>query len=1420
MGRMNNTMKTRTLALLLLLVMLGSLSSAAQEKKDPNDRGHWALVTKKTMFDGTRAAGEQTGIVSAKDGLAEFSIFHYRASTFTPSGGFTVDGKRMNTDDKKAYRDEVYEHAKEHEGTTVIQLDGTRTPEQRNLHKLAVSWTRPPQYVKVGDENTIAIDVNATLDGKSYSAKELASDLYYGASESYDIELGVLVVPEIVEGNFTFGFSVMKGIVEASENSGDIEKYLTRAIEGSGEDMETLINKIGQAFNSNNWEQKLVDVPSAHIVCDDEWDNKLQLGKEAYMLVLVTTTFHHKETFEPKDYVITQFYLYQCYPEGGDIEFTTRADNTDEWKNGGDGGEGDGNGGNEGGENEGTELPPWIVPTTVIGVVGGGAYLIKKSKNKKKGKKGKNKNTPKDGQPDDPQKQGVVPPPPLEPDPTVPSEEQQKPKEEEEKEKKKKQSTYKMILYKDFGDTLTVGEDPQLVGARIEEITPEQEHIHRADLTRMIEIEQGKNIVIAERGTSGQYRCARIHVPQPPADGSEEGDISFLFRSQGGTMRNRVIFNIKVGNVEFFQGNLTLPTGYEKISRLPFVAHGASEKAKVKASFDTNEYSVKVEKGEVRGLYYAEIAENHEVIPEKSKRKAGEYTVSHLSIRVEDVNGAVIEGGLPVMRYNMGLIFNCHPLVGCYAEPFNPNKHLDYIEHDGKLYAPAATEATYSLLTWDEEEHKLKRVVPADDTTVFEVQPLPEEEDKKTTDYLSKETKGLTDEQLIEKLGIHLDVVDVLADGSSVCYICPQTILDAPSRRKVRLHLETVYEGEKYEAYNDVWLTSQPVRHFESPQAEEAAFKEDNRTTDNLCRICQFIVSHDLLNRIGPVYKLAQMLLDAYLPKFGYDPGLVYLVENTYIRFIRGDMLGANATPEGVEYLGLAADLMLALAKTSVQAEEWINNHGGVWTRLGLGVVTLGWSETGLTTLKVAKDMVDVVNRPVNPGGAWEAFFVGVKEVTINYVTEKVWAADFEIGGELIAKYHPELAANAAKIMENAAGTVKNKLGIFGKDVREIASDIRGYASDKLGRQMKSRFTTSKNLNLEMEQSTDDFIRDWRKNTKWSPEEVLEDELGRACNADALKQIKEMEHAYIEFRRYRTPEAEAAFRDFCYKFQSDKTMQKQLALYNGDWANNVRSEYYRTLQKDYRLIDKDALSDAAEQLRKRGINVSEDDLYVFCATNSDAASLADGFTLTRDRDLSMMYRPKPTKANPHPLPQEVPQDIAEQCYGNAYKKHTGLTMEQGDQAVVQKGSKEMIGSGEKDLNRGFKKEHFNEAFEDVDGVATAFEHKPEAWIQQGAKLRAAGDIKGALSKEEEGLRQAIKLYFNSMEPRGTYRGTITKLTKEERQMFHILKRLEVKTQGPTSLSVSEVRKIFKEKFNMGIEDIPKKLKGMVYKLES
>ena len=207
------------------------------------------------------------------------------------------------------------------------------------------------------------------------------------------------------------------------------------------------------------------------------------------MMVLVQTTLKSRMPMALKtsSYTITQYYLYKNYANGGDVDITIHADDEDEWEKGEGNDSIDGGGGGEEGESKGTFLPPWVIPvavTTTGAVIG---YKILRNRRKEEEEENDPNKEPHDEDEskayDKPEgetnEEGEVP---------VKNRMEEEKEEEDDDDEDKEPSTFKMILYKDFGSTLMVGDKPKLVGARIEEITAKGEKIDRSDLTAQIEI--------------------------------------------------------------------------------------------------------------------------------------------------------------------------------------------------------------------------------------------------------------------------------------------------------------------------------------------------------------------------------------------------------------------------------------------------------------------------------------------------------------------------------------------------------------------------------------------------------------------------------------------------------------------------------------------------------------------------------------------------------------------------------------------------------------------------------------------------------------------------------------------------------------------------------------------------------------------
>ena len=187
-------------------------------------------------------------------------------------------------------------------------------------------------------------------------------------------------------------------------------------------------------------------------------------------------------------------------------------------------------------EEEGTEIPWIYIVGGGIAVAGGAALLGGK---KKKTKTGKQKKESK--------------------------------KEEKKEEEEKGPSRFRMILYKDFGNTLTVGSKPQTIGARIEEIDVYGEKINRPDLTAQISIFAEENCTISDEQMHGKYKCCGIVADKAPAEGEEgTAKVRFVFNGHAGTLINHVIFKVVAAPEIVIGEALTFEAGGGKTQFMEF----------------------------------------------------------------------------------------------------------------------------------------------------------------------------------------------------------------------------------------------------------------------------------------------------------------------------------------------------------------------------------------------------------------------------------------------------------------------------------------------------------------------------------------------------------------------------------------------------------------------------------------------------------------------------------------------------------------------------------------------------------------------------------------------------------------------------------------------------------------------------------
>lgn len=1282
-------MKIRSV-ILLLTGIFACLPVSAQEE----DRGYWALTESKILYEGERSVGDNTGIIGGQNGNAQFRIQHSKYTPFQADGTYSVS---------------------QSEGVTRINIGGKKSSEQEYIHTLKVSWSRPPEYVKVGEEDKIIIDVKAKLDDREYSPELLASDndskvkttlngkekeysaqkLGFGTKEGYTTEVSVSIMPEFTIRNTVFGFDMMNRSLISCSNIEEFESTLVRVAQGTGASEEEVSEVFKKAYANNQysteWSSSSTDKSKARLSCQDAWEQYLPLGKESCLMVSVSTTFSSTKSNPYKSsssssYTICQFYLYKYYPNGGDVENTVRADDPNAWKGGGD----------DGGESDGTTLPPWVIPVAV-GTVGAiiGYKMLKKRR------KGDDEET---------------------------EEAEEEPEEDDEP---KKPSTYKMILYKNFGSTLTVGDEPKMVGARIEEITAEGKRIERHDLTKQIEIEQGSYLRIVETGMVDKYKAALITADEYPKEEPHEGDICFIFRSLNGALKNRVVFKIEKSEVLFGQDNLTLPSGYDKEVRLPFLAVGFDGAkdiiARVVPSDGNkdleNTYSVEVEWDEKAQMHFAIIRDL-----KPAGKLAGRYERHLLEIEVPSKVGEPIRGSLEVHRFHMGLALHIGD-IGCYIEEYNPRKHRSsrfaFMGPERKTYVPAETVASVVLYEYDETEHKVLQLAPV--LTGCKWKAFNEEK-----------------QQLVDKLGLQCELTKEMGDkgGREAVFRCCRCSLDAPQRIEAVVELNAKHLDREYTSETKVLLCSQPIRHFGSLEEEMAKLKEEEHTTERLLHIQKAIYEQGLYQKLFPLEKFIEVMLEGYKPEYGYDAAQVKRVRDLYTGVISGRIEGANG--QGAKPMTLAEEVGLFL-EVFITNSKKVEESMGFFTRMAVGVVTMGCSEVVFTGLEVVTNMKEYVD---NGGDSvWGGFCVGAKVVVREYLTELATAG----------------AMSKLSKVAKEAGLTPDAIK---KGAMEMVEEGKGFLNTLKGRVMKNAINDS----TEATSRAVSKSKAIRKMAKANPLTKAEKELLEISEfgfEHAKEQVRDLQAAVDLYRMNpHGPGNKEMLNKLILDVQQNK--QAMYLLNNADDSMNyVRSKFNTTLETIYEETDA-----AVKKKLSQGTGVPEHLIEKLNATTSDKMKLIKGQKVTMDRDVTYFW--KDAKGDVHYFSQKNTTELYNKEF---YQKSLGYKASDSKFAnrwagkMDQTNIEDVLTHAEsygKDLDNMLNPKLHKQALLDPTKVGDTVTYKGKEWFGKGeALLNNAKNISDiterqlmqsqGISSIMEGIRQEVKQFDNFVNPRNMAR---------------------------------------------------------------
>ncbi|MBQ6311655.1 MAG: hypothetical protein IJK74_08945, partial [Bacteroidales bacterium] len=507
----------------------------------------------------------------------------------------------------------------------------------------------------------------------------------------------------------------------------------------------------------------------------------LNPGKDSKLIIMVSARMVQPGTAH--EIAVRQIYHYVYRGPGQLMEKTAEA--TDK----------------EGEEEEGTEIP-WIY---IIGggiAVAGGAALIGKKKKPKTGK------TKKESRKED--------------------------KKEEEEEKK--HSRFRMILYKDFGNTLAVGNPPQVIGARIEEINVYGEKINRPDLTSQISIFEEENCTISESLMRGKYKCCNIVAKQAPPEGQEgKAKVRFVFNGHAGTLINHVVFKVVAAPEIVIGEALTFEAGG---GRTLFMEFGINN-----CTTDVLGVDVSMDKG--GSSYFSAETEQDKEIPvkfrinitecgklsdkEKEQAIAGdaERFTCHVSVKL-DGRKDPLEATFDIYRMNLGVHMDIRALKA-YLVDYDSTLENEILATNPKARKKwGESKVTFKLIAEDKKTGDIRSVLP-DADPVFSFEDMPE------GNVLFRDKYGNDVPNPCALMNFKFVCKEVRSDNTVIGIIhSGGGGLLPPNRAKAKVTLKVTYNGKEYEDTANVMIISQPFRDIADNRDYNLALKDDEKKLNQL----------------------------------------------------------------------------------------------------------------------------------------------------------------------------------------------------------------------------------------------------------------------------------------------------------------------------------------------------------------------------------------------------------------------------------------------------------------------------------------------------------------------------------------------------------------------------------------------------------
>lgn len=938
----------------------------------------------------------------------------------------------------------------------------------------------------------------------------------------------------------------------------------------------------------------------------------------------------------------------------------------------------------------------------------------------------------------------------------------------EQEEQEGPHSTFRIVLYKEVGDTLTVDDPPRRVGARIEEITPDGARVERPDLTALITVEAEENCDAGNDYPFGKYKVADVSARRTADYGvPETATVRVTFFGPGGTLINHVLFRV-ADAPEIVIGEA-----------LTFAACGGKT---LRMEFGINNFP-----GNVTGVQaqISEPAAENFIVgqPVADPAFPGKFSVSvtergttrktagdierydcHITVGLEG-REEPLRASFILYRLHLGLRLEMRALKG-YLVRFDSGWNDEIPTMDPKIRKKfGESKVTFKLIVEDEQNGVAASVIP-DTEPVFSFEDLPE------GNLLFIDKNGNRVQNPCQLMQFKYTCRGSYDDNTVWGVICSTAAgLFPPNRAKARVTLRVSWRGQTFEDSIEVPIISQPYVDIADIDKYNRWLDENEQRYKKILELKHKIEFNRAFHELFPFYYKVYAMAEGYHPDFGvYEPDYKRIM-HIYDSFVSGK-IGHYFANETAWHTGLSAadeNFNAFLATFAAMEKSW----PVIGMRIALGFFTAGTSELVFTPFSALVKMQDRVNEGEDSALKcfamasgevifWEGlFWVGGK--TFEYLKNKAVELGYvDKAMEYFNNMKEKLLGNK-KVQETleAFNKLKETLKQW-KDAREATKKMasnKGYNTANLGEKVQEAGQKVANSKATARANANKAIRITRQkgDAVFTKTSQIAEESAKIARKDAQKIVDRFKDVM------NNPTAtEDEIRRATLALQGNKHAQNILRNSQSDL---LRANFNANMQRIYQEADSLTIKKLADRL-----GVPETDIQPWNgASGNDATELYLGKKIAADRDVTFQVRKDGKWV-------DIREDIMEECYAEAFfekhykflpddKKELLKEMKRVDQAVVN--GETGLESYGKDLERIIDKTRQTEKLLDPHRVSKTFKHKCDEFISRGAscheqaaQLEAMGMYDEAMrvrgygeSLVEEGIRQNTKQFKRILDPR-------------------------------------------------------------------